>query len=144
MLACSQERERTKEEISINNFCLVLVEVRNLQKPREKIINHLYKRKKKKKRMGYLPVTSKKASSEKLTKEQLKTIFLQHDVHGEGRLSRKELSNAFRFLGDRFPNWRARRCLSHVDTNADGCIDLDEIDELVRYAAKFNYKKSSY
>lgn len=126
----------------------MLVEVRNLQKPREKIINQLYKRKKKKKtktkRMGYLAVAPKKASSAKLTEEQLKTIFLQHDVHGDGRLSRKELSNAFRFLGDRFPNWRARRCLSHVDTNSDGFIDLDEIDELVRYAAKFNYKKSSY
>lgn len=75
-----------------------------------------------------------------LTEEQLKTIFLQHDADNDGRLSLKELAKAFQFLGDRFPNWRARRCLSYVDNNGDSFIDLSEIEEVVKYANKFSYK----
>ncbi|KAF3446669.1 hypothetical protein FNV43_RR11849 [Rhamnella rubrinervis] len=85
----------------------------------------------------YLP---KAVAPEELTYEQLKTIFLQHDADNDGCLSLKELAKAFKLLGDSFPNWRARRCLSYVDSNSDGVIDLREIEKLVQYAAKFKYK----
>ncbi|KAH7523613.1 hypothetical protein FEM48_Zijuj06G0030500 [Ziziphus jujuba var. spinosa] len=78
---------------------------------------------------------SKKSGN--ITDEQLKTIFLQHDVDNDGRLSREELTKAFKFLGSSFPGWRAIRCLRHVDSNGDGVINLDEVAQVVAYAKKF-------
>ncbi|KAH7523612.1 hypothetical protein FEM48_Zijuj06G0030400 [Ziziphus jujuba var. spinosa] len=77
---------------------------------------------------------SKKSGN--ITDEQLKTIFLQHDVDNDGRLSREELTKAFKFLGSSFPGWRAIRCLRHVDSNGDGVINLDEVAQVVAYAKK--------
>lgn len=69
-----------------------------------------------------------------LTEEQLKGLLKRHDKNGDGRLSRKELREAFRSLGLKFSGWRAWRALRHADGNSDGYISEEEMEELVKYA----------
>ncbi|KAG5543450.1 hypothetical protein RHGRI_016246 [Rhododendron griersonianum] len=71
-----------------------------------------------------------------LTEEQLKGLLKRHDKNGDGRLSRKELREAFRSLGLDFNGWRAWRALCHADENGDGYISEAEMKELVKYATK--------
>lgn len=80
-----------------------------------------------------------KVKGAKMTDEQLKTIFLQHDLDNDGRLSLEELAKAFKYMGSVAPKWRARRCLSYVDSNGDGVINLDEIAQVVDYAKRFSF-----
>ncbi|KAG5543452.1 hypothetical protein RHGRI_016248 [Rhododendron griersonianum] len=71
-----------------------------------------------------------------LTEEQLKGLLKRYDKNGDGRLSRKELREAFRSLGLNFSGWRAWRALRHADENGDGYISEEEMEELVKYATK--------
>ncbi|KAK2660338.1 hypothetical protein Ddye_006871 [Dipteronia dyeriana] len=82
---------------------------------------------------------STKPGSMVLTAEQLKAIFKEQDADGNGRLTREELRKVYEKLGSRYPDWRVRRSLSHADTNGDGSISLDELDELVKYVLKIGY-----
>ncbi|PON94175.1 Parvalbumin [Trema orientale] len=70
---------------------------------------------------------------------QLKGVFKSSDANGDGRLSRQELRNAFASLGSFAPGWRACRALRRADKNRDGFVDEDELDYLVKYAAKRGY-----
>ncbi|KAF3961269.1 hypothetical protein CMV_014094 [Castanea mollissima] len=71
--------------------------------------------------------------------KQLRDTFQKYDRNGDGLLSRAELENAFKSLGSHMPNWRARRALNHADANGDKFISLEELDEVVKYAAKHGY-----
>ncbi|OAY22908.1 hypothetical protein MANES_18G036100v8 [Manihot esculenta] len=73
------------------------------------------------------------------TEDQLKALFKEHDVNGDGLLSKEEIKKAFQKLGSRLPGWRVNRALHHADINGDGNIGLDELDELVKYVIKFGY-----
>ncbi|KAL5847423.1 hypothetical protein ACOSQ3_010947 [Xanthoceras sorbifolium] len=73
------------------------------------------------------------------TMEQLRQMFWSHDANRDGRLSRKELKDAFNDLGARIPGWRAHRALNRADDNGDGYVSEDEVDELVSYAVKLGY-----
>ncbi|XWS21175.1 hypothetical protein CRYUN_Cryun30bG0032800 [Craigia yunnanensis] len=86
-----------------------------------------------------MPLYEPKSINLTLNEEQLKVIFKEHDTNGDGRLSKKELSEAFQKLGSRNPGWRVRRSLHHADTNGDGSISLDELEALVKYAVKQGY-----
>ncbi|CAK7323735.1 unnamed protein product [Dovyalis caffra] len=95
--------------------------------------------------MGFAPKKidePKRGDRHTLTKEQLKKIFVRHDINHDNHLSRKELKQAFDELGAFFPNFRAARGLSHADANNDGQIDMDELDDLVNYAYKLGYTVS--
>ncbi|KAI8569051.1 hypothetical protein RHMOL_Rhmol02G0248000 [Rhododendron molle] len=71
-----------------------------------------------------------------MTKEEHKDFLKRFDKDGDGRLSRKELTEAFRSLGLNFSWWRAWRALRHADKNHDGYISEEEMDELVKYSTK--------
>ena len=72
--------------------------------------------------------------------KQLRDTFQKYDSNGDGLLSKAELENAFKSLGSHMPNWRARRALNRADANGDKFISLDqELDEVVKYAAKHGY-----
>ena len=73
------------------------------------------------------------------TEEQLKNLFKSSDANRDGRLSRQELKNAFASLGSFAPGWRAFRALRRADKNRDGYVDDDELDYVVKYAAKRGY-----
>ncbi|KAF4395655.1 hypothetical protein G4B88_013429 [Cannabis sativa] len=70
---------------------------------------------------------------------QLKSKFRLSDANGDGRLSKQELRNAFASLGSFAPGWRAFRALRRADKNRDGFIDEEELDKVVKYAAKRGY-----
>ncbi|XP_075665357.1 uncharacterized protein LOC142634998 [Castanea sativa] len=73
------------------------------------------------------------------TEKQLRDTFQKYDTDGDGHLSKAELENAFKSLGSRMPNWRARRALHHADANGDKNISPEELNEVVKYAAKHGY-----
>ena len=74
-----------------------------------------------------------------LDQEQLKAIFRQHDVNGDGHLNKEELKEAFRRLGAFVPSWRADRAIYYTDIDIDGSISEEEIDQLVTYAIEYGY-----
>ncbi|KAK2660318.1 hypothetical protein Ddye_006851 [Dipteronia dyeriana] len=69
----------------------------------------------------------------------LKDFFRRFDKDEDRRLSKQELKNAFNSLGSRCPTWRATRALQHADANGNGYISDQELDGLVKYAAKHGY-----
>ncbi|KAK2660310.1 hypothetical protein Ddye_006843 [Dipteronia dyeriana] len=75
------------------------------------------------------------------TMEQLRGMFWRYDTNRDGKLSRKELKEAFNYLGAFIPGWRAHRALNHADGNGDGYITEEEVDDLVNYVVKLGYVK---
>ncbi|KAK3231398.1 hypothetical protein Dsin_003279 [Dipteronia sinensis] len=69
----------------------------------------------------------------------LKDFFRRFDKDEDRRLSKQDLKNAFDSLGSRCPTWRAMRALQHADTNGNGYISDQELDGVVKYAAKQGY-----
>ncbi|KAI8549900.1 hypothetical protein RHMOL_Rhmol06G0061000 [Rhododendron molle] len=67
-------------------------------------------------------------------KEQLKDLLERYDKNGDGRLSWKELREAFRSSGLNFSGWRAWQALRHADENGDGYISEEEMGKLVKFA----------
>ncbi|XVF60068.1 hypothetical protein PTKIN_Ptkin08bG0013400 [Pterospermum kingtungense] len=74
-----------------------------------------------------------------LTEEQLVSAFRRFDGNGDGRLSRKELKNAFKSLGSRCPTCQSLAALYHADKNGDGYISEKEMNPLIQYALKCGY-----
>jgi len=74
-----------------------------------------------------------------LNEAQLREIFKQHDVNGDGHLNKQELKEAFRKLGAIIPSWRADRAIYYTDIDIDGVISEGEIDQLVVYAMDCGY-----
>ncbi|XVF64036.1 hypothetical protein PTKIN_Ptkin09bG0134900 [Pterospermum kingtungense] len=72
--------------------------------------------------------------------KQIRQIFVACDHDGNGILSRDEIRDAFEKLGALIPGYRAWRALNHAAANNDGCISLEELDDLARYAAGLGYK----
>lgn len=83
--------------------------------------------------------TPSKGANYGLSEDQLKGLLKRYDTNGDGKLSKKELSAAFRQLGLRFSGWRAGRAIHHADANCDGYISEDELRELVKYAMKWGF-----
>ncbi|XP_023002890.1 probable calcium-binding protein CML15 [Cucurbita maxima] len=75
-----------------------------------------------------------------LTREQIKEIFLEHDIDGDGCLSVSELSKAFNFMGSSLSFHKARHGMALADCDGDGLISEEELDKLVDYFEKTNKK----
>ncbi|KAK8624317.1 hypothetical protein V6N13_065664 [Hibiscus sabdariffa] len=86
-----------------------------------------------------MPLYMPKSINLAINEEHFKAIFKEQDTNGDGRLSKEELLKAFEKLGSRNPGWRVRRSLHHADTDGDGSISLNELEELVKYAVKQGY-----
>lgn len=81
-----------------------------------------------------------KCCSVSFEEHQLKLIFNQFDSDKDGLLNKQELKNAFSYLGSRVPEWRTQRALSYADENGDGYIDDKELEKIINYAYRQNYK----
>ena len=66
-------------------------------------------------------------------KQWLKTSF---DKDGDGRLSKSELREAFRFSAGLFATWKSDRALRYADADHDGFIDENEFRNLAQFAEK--------
>ena len=67
-------------------------------------------------------------------------IFKRFDINQDGRLSLEELKQAFGHLGAAVPAYRAIPGVCKADANHDGSVDMDELDELVKYAYQLGYE----
>ena len=74
-----------------------------------------------------------------LTDKQIKEVFREHDKNGDGKLSKAELAESFKKLGALFPGWRAKRAMSHADSDSNGVITPDEFEQLVNYVQSLGY-----
>lgn len=86
-----------------------------------------------------MPYFVSKPASVPLTAEQLKKIFKKSDVNGDGRLTKEEVKKAFEQLGSRNADFRVFRAFWHADSNKDGSIGMEELDELVKYVVSIGY-----
>ncbi|EOY14493.1 Calcium-binding EF-hand family protein, putative [Theobroma cacao] len=92
------------------------------------------------KKMPFYYQTSGKSAPINYDVQQIRKIFLDCDIDGNKVLTKEEIKHAFDRLGAAIPGYRAWRGLHHADANNDGCISMDELDELVRYANGLGYK----
>ncbi|CAK9312583.1 unnamed protein product [Citrullus colocynthis] len=75
------------------------------------------------------------------SREEMKEIFREHDIDGDGYLSISELIKAMGFLGHSIPFYKAHYGMAYSDENGDGFISEDELDKLIDYVEKFQYNK---
>ncbi|XVE70052.1 hypothetical protein DITRI_Ditri10aG0040500 [Diplodiscus trichospermus] len=90
--------------------------------------------------MPFYNYTEKKGAPINYDEEQIKKIFLDCDTDRNKVLSKDEIKHAFERLGALIPGYRAWRALQHADSNNDGCISMEELNDLVRYAAGLGYQ----
>lgn len=64
---------------------------------------------------------------------ELRRVFGMFDRNGDGKISRKELSESLEKLGIHIPEKELSVMIEKIDANGDGCLDVDEFGEL--YAA---------
>ncbi|KAM5570164.1 calmodulin-like protein 7 [Rosa sericea] len=61
---------------------------------------------------------------------ELKRVFQMFDQNGDGRISRKELSDSLENLGIFIPDKELLNMIQKIDVDGDGCVDIDEFGEL--------------
>ncbi|PRQ37797.1 putative EF-hand domain pair protein [Rosa chinensis] len=61
---------------------------------------------------------------------ELKRVFQMFDQNGDGRISRKELSDSLENLGIFIPDKELFNMIQKIDVDGDGCVDIDEFGEL--------------
>ncbi|KAK9743446.1 hypothetical protein RND81_03G239900 [Saponaria officinalis] len=81
-----------------------------------------------------------KFKKSRMSEEELRRVFMEHDKNGDGHLDKDELKQAFRELGARVPAYRADRAIHYSDIDMDGTINIEEeLDHLVAYARHYGY-----
>jgi len=61
---------------------------------------------------------------------ELKRVFQMFDRNGDGRITKKELTDSLENLGIFIPDKELSQMIEKIDVNGDGCVDLDEFGEL--------------
>ncbi|EYU46104.1 hypothetical protein ABFS82_04G073100 [Erythranthe guttata] len=64
---------------------------------------------------------------------ELRRVFGMFDRNGDGKISRRELSESLEKLGIHIPEKELKQMIEKIDANGDGFVDVDEFGEL--YAA---------
>ncbi|XP_010557084.1 PREDICTED: calmodulin-like protein 7 [Tarenaya hassleriana] len=63
---------------------------------------------------------------------ELKRVFQMFDKNGDGRITKKELSESIQNLGIYIPDKELTQIIEKIDVNGDGCVDMDEFGELYK------------
>lgn len=61
---------------------------------------------------------------------ELKRVFQMFDRNGDGKITKKELSDSLENLGIFIPDIDLAQMIEKIDVNKDGCVDLDEFGDL--------------
>ncbi|KAK4750346.1 hypothetical protein SAY87_027795 [Trapa incisa] len=61
---------------------------------------------------------------------ELKRLFQMFDRNGDGRITKKELSDSLGNLGMFIPNKELEDMIERIDVNGDGCVDIEEFEAL--------------
>lgn len=110
----------------------------------DKAVNHKANVVPKAQKVGARAANEKKAPKIKFSRSQIKEIFMEHDIDGDGCLSVSELIKAFSFLGSVIPLYKAHYGLAFADDDGDGLISEEELDKLVDYAEKVCNNKRGF
>ncbi|GMH27949.1 hypothetical protein Nepgr_029792 [Nepenthes gracilis] len=62
----------------------------------------------------------------------LERVFQMFDRNGDGRITRKELSDTLKNLGIYIPDTELMQMIEKIDVNRDGCVDIEEFGALYR------------
>ncbi|KAF5203072.1 Calmodulin-like protein [Thalictrum thalictroides] len=61
---------------------------------------------------------------------ELKRVFQMFDHNGDGRITKKELSDSLDKLGICIPDKELVQMIDKIDVNRDGCVDIEEFGAL--------------
>lgn len=61
---------------------------------------------------------------------ELRRVFAMFDKNGDGRITRKELSDSLEKLGIHIAEKDLSQMIDKIDVNGDGCVDVDEFGAL--------------
>ncbi|KDP43843.1 hypothetical protein JCGZ_20853 [Jatropha curcas] len=61
---------------------------------------------------------------------ELRRVFQMFDRNGDGRITRKELSDSLENLGIFIPDSELTQMIDNIDVNGDGCVDIEEFGVL--------------
>ncbi|KGN62514.1 hypothetical protein Csa_021819 [Cucumis sativus] len=75
----------------------------------------------------------------KLTRDEVREILEEHDVDGDGSLTKQEVMQALNSMGSMMSFQKAHYGVSHADKDGDGKVDLGEaeMENLIDYVMRF-------
>ncbi|KAM7486935.1 hypothetical protein LguiA_002944 [Lonicera macranthoides] len=62
--------------------------------------------------------------------DELRRVFQMFDQNGDGRITKKELTDSLSNMGIFIPDEELNQMIEKIDVNNDGCVDIDEFGEL--------------
>lgn len=65
-------------------------------------------------------------------KDELQKVFNRFDANGDGKISSSELANVLRALGSESSPEEMKRVMEEIDTDHDGCINLEEFAQFCK------------
>ncbi|KDP38365.1 hypothetical protein JCGZ_04290 [Jatropha curcas] len=71
-----------------------------------------------------------------MTVEQFKRWLKSFDIDTDGRISKEELADAVRVKKGWFARWKGKRGIKSADSNGNGFVDENEINNLIGFAQK--------
>ncbi|CAA0839371.1 Calmodulin-like protein 5 [Striga hermonthica] len=64
--------------------------------------------------------------------DELERVFQMFDLNGDGRITRDELSRSLENMGIFIPDDELAHMIAKIDSDEDGCVDMDEFRVLYR------------
>ncbi|KAL3507094.1 hypothetical protein ACH5RR_032476 [Cinchona calisaya] len=62
--------------------------------------------------------------------DELRRVFQMFDKNGDGRITKKELTDSLENMGIFIPDKELTQMIEKIDVNGDGCVDIDEFGAL--------------
>ncbi|KAK4707306.1 hypothetical protein R3W88_033153 [Solanum pinnatisectum] len=69
---------------------------------------------------------------------EMRRVFLMFDRNGDGKITRKELSDSLQNLGIYIPEMELVQMIDKIDINRDGFVDMEEFGTYINMREAFN------